>query len=131
MIIEGLVLLLSSCSSSAPKRFRLFTDKNVDGIFNVMRKPGNKNANRSPDREKQVSVIAQENMKLTVFIIHHWWRFIVDWEVTGVYKNPVHLIVGQKRLKDKYKNPNMLPKVNKADMAIAMELIERYVRSHC
>ena len=41
---------------------RVFTNKNVDGICNVMRKSGSMNANERPDRGQQVSVITQENL---------------------------------------------------------------------
>ena len=34
----------------------------------------------------------------------------------------------KKRLKDEYKDPDMLPKVNKADMAGTMESIKEYFR---
>ena len=43
----------------------------------------------------------------------------------------VHLQAGQKRLKDEYNDSDVLPKVNKADMAGIMESIEEYLRSHC
>ena len=55
-------------------RLRILTDKNVDDICNVTRKPGGKNANRTPNRGQQVSVIAQENLKLTAILFHHRWR---------------------------------------------------------
>ena len=35
----------------------------------------------------------------------------------GVNENTVHLMAGQKKLEDEYKDPNMLPKINKSDMA--------------
>ena len=37
----------------------------------------------------------------------------------------------QKKLKDEYKDPSMLPKINKSDMAEMMEAIEENLRSHC
>ena len=43
----------------------------------------------------------------------------------------MHLLVGQKRLKDEYKDPSMLLKVNKANMAGMMEAIKENLRSHC
>ena len=39
------------------------------------------------------------------------------------------LLTGQKWLEDKYKDPNVVPKVNKADMAGTMEAIKEYQRS--
>ena len=36
----------------SPKRLQVLTDKNVDDICNVMRKPGSKNANGTPDRQR-------------------------------------------------------------------------------
>ena len=66
------------------ERLSVFTYKNIDDICNVLRKPGGKNANWTPDRGQQVSVIAQENLKLAIFLFHHQWRCTFDWEVTGV-----------------------------------------------
>ena len=64
-------LLIREQGLDNPDRLRVLTDKNVDDICNVMRKPGGKNANGTPDRGQQVSVIAQENLKLTAFLFHH------------------------------------------------------------
>ena len=52
-----------------------------------------------PDRRQQVSVIAQENLKLVIFLFHHCWRCTFDWEVTVVCEDTVHLLAGKKRLK--------------------------------
>ena len=46
-------------------------------------------------------------------------------------KDTVCLLAGQKRLQDNYKVPDMLPKVNKADMPGMMAAIKEYLRSHC
>ena len=48
----------------------------------------------------------------------------------GVCEDTVCLLTEQKRLKDEYKDPDVLPKVKKADMAGMMESIEEYLRSH-
>ena len=40
------------------------------------------------------------------------------------------LLAGQKRLKDDYKDPDMLSKVNKVDMEGTMESIKEYLRSY-
>ena len=53
-------------------RLRVLINKNVDDICNVMRKSGGKNADGTRNRGQQVSVIAQENLKLTAFLFHHW-----------------------------------------------------------
>ena len=34
-----------------------------------------------------------------------------------VHEDIVHLLAGQKKLEDEYKDPNVLPKINKSDMA--------------
>ena len=60
------------------RRLQVFTDKNVDNICNVVRKLGGKNANGVPNRGQQVSVIAQENLKLAIFQFHHRWRCTLD-----------------------------------------------------
>ena len=39
----------------------------------------------------------------------------------GVRESTVHLWADQMRLEDEYRDPNMLPKVNKADMAGMIE----------
>ena len=41
------------------------------------------------------------------------------------------LMTGQKKLKDEYKDLNMLPKINKSDMAGTIETIKEYLRSCC
>ena len=107
----------------SPERLRVLTDKNVDDTCNVMWKSGSKSINGMPNRKQQISVIAQKNMKLAALLFHHWWRCTFDWEVMGVHDDTVHLLVGQKMLEDEYKDPDVLPKVDKADMAGTMELI--------
>ena len=47
----------------------------------------------------------------------------------GVCVDRVHLLAGQKRLKEKYKDPDVLPKVNKANMVGTIEDIKEYLRS--
>ena len=57
---EAAQLLVREQGLDSPYRLRVLTDKNVDDICNVMRKPCKKNANRMPNKGQQVSVIAQE-----------------------------------------------------------------------
>ena len=122
-------LLIKEQGLDSPERLRVLTDKNVNDICNVVRKPAGKNTNGTPNRVQQVSVIAQESLKLAIFLFHHRWRCTLNWEVTGVNKNTVHLMMKQKKLKDECKDPNMLPKINKSDMAGMMEAIKEYLRS--
>ena len=42
----------------------------------------------------------------------------------GMSEDKVHLLAGQKRLKDEYKDPDVLPKVDKTNMAGMMETIK-------
>ena len=44
-------------------------------------------------------------------------------------KETVYLLAGQKKIEDEYKDPNMLPKINKSYMAGTMESIQEYLRS--
>ena len=39
------------------------------------------------------------------------WRCTFDWEVMEVNEDRVHLLAGQKKLEDKYKDPDVLPKI--------------------
>ena len=71
---EAARLLVRDQGLYSPDRLRVLIDKTVHDICNVMRKPGGKIANRMPDREQQVLVIAQENVKLAAFLFHHIWR---------------------------------------------------------
>ena len=103
-------------------------DKNVDVICNVMRNPGGNDPDIMPNRGKQVSVIAQENLKLTAFLFHHRWRCTFDWEVIKVHEVTVHLLAGLKRLENDYKVTDMLPKINKFDMAGMIEAIDEYMK---
>ena len=58
---------------------------------------GGKNADKRPDKG-QVSVIAQENLKLAAFLFHQRWRCTFDWEEMGVWEDTVYLLASQKRL---------------------------------
>ena len=49
------------------------------------------------------------------------------WMVTGVHEDTVCLPTGQKRLKYEHKDLNMMPKVDKADMAGSFEAIQEYL----
>ena len=42
----------------------------------------------------------------------------------GVHENTVYLLAGQKQLKDDYKDPDVLPKVNNANMTGTIEAIK-------
>ena len=79
----------------------VLTKKNVNDTCNFVRKPRDKNADRKSNREQQVSVIAQANLKLAVFIFPHRWRCTFAWEVTGVHEDTRHLQAGHMRLEDK------------------------------
>ena len=78
----------------------------------------------------QVSVIAQEYLKLAVFLFHHRWRCALDCEIMGVNEDTLHLVSGQKKLKYHYRDHDVLPKINKSDMAGTMEVIKEYPRLH-
>ena len=47
----------------------------------------------------------------------------------GVCEDIVHLLAGKKGLEDKNNDPDVLSKVNKADVAMMMETIKKYLRS--
>ena len=81
---EAARLLVRKQGLDNPERLRVLTNKNVYDIYTVMRKPVSKNANGMPNRGQQVSVIAQEHLKLAVFLFHYWWRCTSDWDITGV-----------------------------------------------
>ena len=87
---EAARLLIREQGLDSPERLRVFTDMNLDDICNVVRKPGNKNAEGTLDRGQQVSVIAKVNLKLAVFLFHHQWRCTFGWEVMGVHEDTVH-----------------------------------------
>ena len=47
-----------------------------------------------------------------------------------VHEDRVHLLERQKRLEDKYKDPDVLPNFHKTKMKITMKAIEEYLRSY-
>ena len=65
-------------------------------------------------------MIAQENLKLAVFLFHYRFRCTLDWEIMGENNDTVCLMTGQKKLKDEYEDPDMLPKINRSDIAGTM-----------
>ena len=113
-------LLVSKQGLDRHDRPRVLTDKSFDDICNVVRKPGGKNADGTPNRGQQVSMIAQENLKLAIFLFHHRWRCTLDWERKEADEETVHLLADQKKLDDEYKDPDVLLKINKSDMAGTM-----------
>ena len=121
-------LLIRKPELDSHDRLQVLTDKNVNDICNIMRKTGGKNASGMPNIGQQVLVIAQENLKLAVFLFHHKWRCTLGWEITKVDEGTVCLLAGQKKLKHEYKDPDMLPKINTSDMAGMMESIKEYFR---
>ena len=123
-------LLVREQRLESPEILRIFTEKNVDDTCHVMRKPGGKNAVRTPNRGQQSSMIAQENLKLAVFLFHHRWRCTLDWEISGVHQDTVHLLAEKKKLKDEYKDPKVLLKIIKSNMAETNEDIKEYLRLH-
>ena len=70
---EKASLLVREQGLHSPDRLRVLIDKNVDDICDIVMKPGGKNANEMSDRGQQLSVIAQENLKLAAFLFHRWW----------------------------------------------------------
>ena len=80
-------------------------------------------------RGQLISVIAQENQKLAIFLFHHLWKCTLNLEVIGVNVETVHLQAGQNKLKDKHKDPNMLANINKSDITGTMKAIKEYLRS--
>ena len=92
--------LIREHGQDSPDSLQVLINKSVDNNCNIVRKPGGKNANGMPQIGPSVLVIAQENPKLATFLFHHRWMCTFDWEVTGVWEDTVHLLVGQKRLKD-------------------------------
>ena len=72
------------------------------------KKPGGKNAHGTPNRGHQVSIITQENLKLAAFLFHQRWRCTLDWEVTQMHEDTVHLLGWHKKLMDKFKDPRQI-----------------------
>ena len=64
-------MLVKEHGLDIPEKLKVLTDENVDDICNVMRKPSSKNTNGTFNRGQQVSVIAQKNLMLAVFLFHH------------------------------------------------------------
>ena len=58
---EAARLLIKMHGLDNPERLRVLSDRNDDDICNVMRKPGDKNADGMPNIGQQVSVIDQQN----------------------------------------------------------------------
>ena len=113
---KAAMLLIREQGLDNSDRLIVLTDKNVDNMCNVVRKPGSKSADGTLDRGQRVSVIAQENLKLAAFLFHHWWRYALDWEIMGVDEGTEHSLVGQKKLEEKYKDSDVLLRINKSDM---------------
>ena len=80
-------------------------------------------------QQRAASLRAQEILKIAIFLFHHRWRCTLDWEIMEVNEGTVCLRAGQEKLKVEYKDPNMLPKINKLDITGTMKAIKKYLRS--
>ena len=47
-----------------------------------------------------------------------------------MHEDTVHLLAEWKKLKEEYKDPNVLPRINKSDKAGMTEAIKEKLRSH-
>ena len=70
-ISKATKLLIREQGLDTTEKLRVLTNKNIDDICNVVRKPGSKNANGKLNSGQHVSVIAQENLRLAVFLFYH------------------------------------------------------------
>ena len=91
-------------------------------------KQGGENAVWTPNRGRQVSVMAKENLMLATFLIHHRWRCIYDCEVTKVLEDAIHNLAKQRKLENEDCDQDVLPKVDKVHMEGTIEVIEKYLR---
>ena len=48
----------------------------------------------------------------------------------GSWQRTVHFLAGQKKLEDKHKDPDVLPKINNSDIEGMIESIKEYLWSH-
>ena len=119
-------LLVNEQGLERPYQLCVLTNKTVNDICNVW-KPHGKNANRMPDRGHQVSVIAQENLEQAAFLFHHMRHCTFDGEVKGMWEDSVHQLSSQKKLEYYHKDSDMLPKVNKANMAGTLKTIGEFL----
>ena len=46
-----------------------------------------------------------------------------------MHEDTVHLLARQKKLKDEYNDPDVLPKISKSDMAVTIDATKEYLRS--
>ena len=105
-------LLIREQELDSPERLKVLVNKNVDNICIVVRKPGGKNVNGTPDRGQQVSVKAQESLKLAVFLFHHRWRCTLNWEKMGVNEDTLHSWQARRNLKISIKTPMCCQRTN-------------------
>ena len=73
--------------------------------------------------------VSYENLKWAFFLFYHQCRCTFDWEIKGVNEETIHKFSFQKKLGDKYEDPDMLPKVNKSDMMGMKKAIKEYLKS--
>ena len=81
---EAAKLFIREHGLDIPDRLSILTDENFNDICNIVMKTGGKNANGTPDRGQQMSVIAQENLMLAAILFHHKWRCTFDWTIMEV-----------------------------------------------
>ena len=103
----------------------------VNKVCNLIEKLDEKNANGTPNKWHQISVMAQKWLNGIAFLFPHQLTCTYNGEVTKVQEDTICNLSYQKKLKDEYKGPDVLPKVNKANMTGTIKDIKEYLISHC
>ena len=114
---EAKILVQEHCLNSSDQ-LHILTDKNADDIFNVMRKSDS-------------NIKCQFWLRRTCgcFSIPSQVALHLRLEVKEVQEETVSKFRSQMKLVDEQKDPDLLPKVNKTNMAGMIEAIKTYLSS--
>ena len=123
--------LVTDQSLDSLDEIALLTNKDIDNLCSVVRRPGGTIGNNVPNPGLNVSVRAQVNMKLLVYYTQHMLRRISRiLNATNIQLADVQRLTYMKWEEENYTDPIESPKIDAKDWPKTLEAIREHLRNH-
>ena len=109
---------------------RVLDDSKVENLCKVVRHPGGVDAGRRADNGHQVSLRAENNLKLACFYVRHQHRVSRVPQATGITLESVRALRQLKENEKAHEEPGEAPKIDATNWPKTLEALEEYLRGH-
>lgn len=106
----------------------LLTDKDVENLCKIVRRPGGTNASGTVNPGNSVSLRAETNLKLAVYWYHHHVRTSRVPIITEMTLVNVRALAKLRDAENEHSDPNVLPTVKGSDWPKILESLQEYFR---